>query len=145
MTPEKSFKQVLVGIDGSDVSMRAAQHAVRIAKHDGAKIVALAVILAPAFNIPGQPADYYEEGRKEADRWMRDVETIAETHGIGVKTEILVGAQTALDAILGYAETISADLIVTGRRGSASSPRRLVGSVSSGLVEYANCAVLVVK
>jgi nucleotide-binding universal stress UspA family protein len=142
---KEGFKRVLVAIDGSEVSMRAAEHAARIAKHEGADLFALLVVLAPAFRVPGEPADYYDEARKEARMWMQDAEAIAEKHGKGLKSEIIVGALTPLDGILGYAETISADLIVTGRRGKASSARRLIGSVSSGLVEYANCAVLVVK
>jgi nucleotide-binding universal stress UspA family protein len=142
---EEVFKRVLVAIDGSDVSMRAADHAARIARHDHAELVALLVVLAPAFKVPGEVADYYNEAREEAKRWLGEVEMIASKHDMSVKSEIIVGAFTALDGILGYAEKISADLIVTGRRGKASSTRRLIGSVSSGLVEFADCAVLVVK
>jgi nucleotide-binding universal stress UspA family protein len=144
--PQKEpFKRVLVAIDGSEVSMRATEHAARIAKHDGAELFALLVVLAPAFKVPGEVADYYTEAREEAKKWLEDVEMIAAKHDMSLKSEIIVGALTALDGILGYAEEISADLIVTGRRGKASSTRRLIGSVSSGLVEFANCTVLVVK
>jgi nucleotide-binding universal stress UspA family protein len=144
--PEKRpFENVLVAIDGSEVSMRAAEHAARIAKHDGAELSALLVILAPAYKVPGEIADYYSQAREEAKGWIREVEIIAERHDLSLRSEILVGAMTAIDGILGYAEKISADLIVTGRRGKASSTRRLIGSVSSGLVEFADCSVLVVK
>jgi nucleotide-binding universal stress UspA family protein len=125
--------------------MRAADYAARIAKDQGSQLVALLVVPPPPFKVPGELADYYSEARKNADVWMNQIEAIATQHGVGVKTEILVGALTVIDGILGYAQTMPADLIVTGRRGSASSRRRLVGSVSSGLVEYAECAVLVVR
>ena len=143
--PKEIFKRVLVAIDGSDVSMRAADHAARIARHDGAKLFELSVIPAPSFKIPEEEAVYFEDARKVADKWMREVESIASSHDMTLATEIIVGASNTLDALLGYAQNISVDLIVTGRRGKASSPRRLLGSVSSGVVEYADCAVLVIK
>jgi nucleotide-binding universal stress UspA family protein len=66
-------------------------------------------------------------------------------HGVGLRTEILVGAVSVVDAVLGYAESIDADLIVTGTRGRTASSRLRMGSVASGLVEYAKSAVLVVR
>jgi nucleotide-binding universal stress UspA family protein len=90
-------------------------------------------------------ADSYANARKNAKKWMKDVEDIAMRNGIGVKTEILVGAYSVVDAIVGYAETTKADLIVTGTRGTTPSKRIVVGSVASGLVEYAGCAVLVIR
>jgi nucleotide-binding universal stress UspA family protein len=125
--------------------MRAADEAARIAKQDGARLEAILVVTPPSFKVPGELVDYYDDARKNANIWMQQIETIAAKHDQVVKTEILMGAQTVLDGILGYAERISADLIVTGSRGTGSSRRRLVGSVSSGLVEYAECAVLVVR
>ncbi len=139
------MKHILVAVDGSDASLRAAELAARIAKDSGAELIALLVIPSPPFKVPGELADYYDNARKSANTWMSDVERVATKHGKGLKTEIIVGASTPLDGILGYAENISADLVVSGRRGSASSRRRIIGSVSSGLVEFADCPVLVVK
>jgi len=139
------FKKVLVAVDGSDVSMRAVQYASRIAKCDGADLYALHVIPAPQVEIEGELADYYDQARRPAKKWMKDVEGIAASHGLGIRTEILVGAYSVVDAILGYAESTSADLIVTGTRGRTPHRRMLMGSVASALVEYASCPVLVVR
>jgi nucleotide-binding universal stress UspA family protein len=129
---KSGFSKIIVAVDGSEVSLRAADHAARIAKQDGAGLIAL-------------HADSYANARKDAKKWMKDVEDIAMRNGIGVKTEVLVGAYSVVDAILGYAETTKADLIVTGTRGRTPSKRIVVGSVASGLVEYASCAVLVIR
>jgi nucleotide-binding universal stress UspA family protein len=142
---KQGFTRILIAIDGSDASMRAADHAARIAKRDAAQLVALLVVPPPSFKVPGELIDYYDDARKSAKVWMQQIETIAAKHGMSVKTDILMGALTVLDGILEYAQRMSADLIVTGSRGSTSSNRKLLGSVSSGLVEYANCAVLVVR
>lgn len=144
-TGGKGFSKVVVAVDGSEVSMRAAGHAVRIARQDGAELVALHIVPAPQFELKGELADNYANARKNAKRWLKDVEDMGATNGIGLKTEILVGAYSVADALLGYAETVKADLIVTGTRGTTPSRRILLGSVASALVEYASCAVLVVR
>jgi nucleotide-binding universal stress UspA family protein len=142
---KRGFSKVIVAVDGSEVSLRAADHAARIAKQDGAELLALHVVPVPPFEVQGVLADSYANARKNAKKWMKDVEDIAMRNGIGVKTEILVGAYSVVDAIVGYAETTKADLIVTGTRGTTPSKRIVVGSVASGLVEYAGCAVLVIR
>ena len=142
---KSAFSKIIVAVDGSEVSLRAAEHAARIAKQDGAGLIALHVVAVPPFEVQGQVADSYANARKDAKKWMKDVEEIAMRNGIGVKTEVLVGAYSVVDAILGYAETTKADLIVTGTRGRTPSKRIVVGSVASGLVEYASCAVLVIR
>ena len=76
---------------------------------------------------------------------MKEIEAIAEAHGIGIKTDVIVGAYSVVDTIIGYAETSTVDLIVSGTRGRTPSQRVRVGSIASGLVEYSGCAVLVIR
>ncbi len=145
MANATTFRRVLVAVDGSAVSLRAVEHAVRLAKQDGAELVAVHIVPSPPVEVPGELADYYERARGEARRWMKEVETAAQQEGVRLRTDIVVGAYSVVDAVLGYAETVSADLLVTGTRGRTPSRRILVGSVASGLVEYASCAVLVIR
>ncbi len=139
------FTKILVAVDGSDVSLRAAGHAARIARQDGAALFAVQVVPVPPFEVPGELADHYASARKTAKKWMSEVEKIATRNGIAVKTEVIVGAYSVVEAILGYAETVKADLIVSGTRGMTPSRRMLMGSVASGLVQYSASAVLVVR
>jgi nucleotide-binding universal stress UspA family protein len=145
LAPGQGFKRVLVAVDGSQVSLRAAEHAARIAKQDGANLTAIHVVPVPQFEMRGELADDYANARTNAKKWMREVEEVGTRNGIGIKTEIVVGAYSVVEAILGYVETMKADLIVTGTRGMTPSRRILMGSVASGLVEYAECAVLVIR
>ncbi|MBI2184961.1 MAG: universal stress protein [Thaumarchaeota archaeon] len=146
-----SFKRILVAADGSPVSLRAVEHASRIAKHDGAELIVVHVVPKPSFDLfksadkAADAAAYYEKARREAKLWLRDVESTAATHGVRLRVEILVDASSALEALLGYAEQSNVDLIVTGTRGRTPSTRILMGSVASGLVQYARCAVLVIR
>lgn len=142
---EAGFRKILVAVDGSPVAMRAVEHALRLARADDAELVAVHVVPSPPIEVPGELADYYDRARVATRRWMKDVEELGQRTGVPLRTDIVVGAYSVVDAVLGYAETISADLIVTGTRGRTPSRRILVGSVASGLVEYASCAVLVVR
>ena len=144
-TGKRGFTRIVIAVDGSEVSLRAAEHAARIAWQDKAELTALHVVPAPQFEVQGGLAENYASARRTANKWMKAVEEIAARNGIGVKTEIVVGAYSVVDAILGFAETVKADLIVTGTRGTTPSRRILVGSVASGLVEYSGCAVLVIR
>ncbi len=141
----QGFKRVLVAVDGSAVSIRAAEQAARIAKQNGAQLLALHVVPTPPFESVGELGEYYNIARREAKKWVKGVEEIAESHGLAVKVEIIVGAYSVVDTIVGYAETSSVDLIVSGTRGRTPSARMRIGSVASGLVEYAGCAVLVIR
>ena len=142
---ESAFRKILVAVDGSPVSMRAVEHALRLARADAAELVAVHIVPSPPVEVAGELADYYERARSASRRWMKDVEDLAQRTGVTLRSDVVVGAYSVVDAVLGYAETISADLIVTGTRGRTPSRRILVGSVASGLVEYASCAVLVVR
>jgi len=142
---KSGFKRILIAVDGSEISFKTVDHASRIAKYEGASLMALYVVPTPQFEIMGEIADYYEQAKRPAKKWMKDVENIAASHGMGIKMEILVGALSIIDAILGYAENQSVDLIVTGHRGRTQSTKIRMGSVASGLVEYAECDVLTIR
>lgn len=116
-----------------------------IAKADGADLYALHVVPSPPFEYTGEVADYYDQARHSSDRWMKEVENQSGKLGIRVRTETIVGASSVVDTIVGYADSIQCDLIVTGTSGRTPSTRMHIGSVASGLVEAAKCSVLVVR
>jgi len=142
---EIGFRRILVAVDGSPVSMRAVDHAVWLAKREAAELVALHVVPRPPFEASFDPAQYFEDARRAAKRWLKDVEAAGLRQGVRIRSEILVDASSPLEMILGYAESNRVDLIVAGTRGRTPSSRMLMGSVASGLVQYANCAVLVIR
>ena len=145
MPEREGFRRILVAVDGSEVSMRALTHAARLAKEEGAELYAVHVVPSPPFEYGGEIADYYDQARHSSARWMKDVEVEAAKHGLNIRTETIVGASSVVDTIVGYADSITGDLIVTGTRGRTPSTRMPIGSVASGLVETARCPVLIVR
>jgi nucleotide-binding universal stress UspA family protein len=58
----------------------------------------------------------------------------------------LIDSQMSIEgAIVEYAESHGVDLIIIGTRGRSGFRRLLLGSVASGVINYATCPVLVVK
>lgn len=65
-------------------------------------------------------------------------------HKIRVRTESIASA-SSVGAIVGFAEKENIDLIVIGTRGWSGFKKLLLGSVASGVVNYAHCPVMIVK
>jgi nucleotide-binding universal stress UspA family protein len=141
--------RVLVGIDGSIHSFRAAEYALNISKKFRAKLFAITVTYNPANSrLSQQEAIEVEAGLSEMDRartWFESFTQKARQNKIELRTE-LISSQRPVDyVILEYAEKEGIDLIVVGTRGTAGLSKIVLGSVASGIVTYSIPPVLVVK
>lgn len=144
-----AVSKVLVGIDGSDHSFRAAQYALEISKKYVAKLIAVTVTYMPAKSrVSQQEQIEVGAGLSEMDkakRWFESFTQSARQNKIDLKTE-LVNSQRPVDyVILEYAEKEGVDLIVIGTRGRSGLSKIVLGSVASGIVTYSHSPVLVVK
>jgi nucleotide-binding universal stress UspA family protein len=144
-----AVSKVLVGIDGSDHSFRAAQYALEISKKYLAKLIAVTVTYMPAKSrVSQQEAIEVGAGLSEMDKaktWFESFTQSARQNKIDLKTE-LVNSQRPVDyEILEYAEKEGIDLIVIGTRGRSGLSKIVLGSVASGIVTYSHSPVLVVK
>jgi nucleotide-binding universal stress UspA family protein len=144
-----AVSKVLVGIDGSDHSFRAAQYALEISKKYVAKLIAVTVTYMPAKSrMSQQEAIEVGAGLSEMDKaktWFESFTQSARENKIDLKTE-LVNSQRPVDyVILEYAEKEGIDLIVIGTRGRSGLSKIVLGSVASGIVTYSHSPVLVVK
>ncbi|MGI0042882.1 MAG: universal stress protein [Nitrososphaeraceae archaeon] len=144
-----AVSKVLVGIDGSDHSFRAAQYALEISKKYLAKLIAVTVTYMPAKSrVSQQEAIEVGAGLSEMDKaktWFESFTQSARQNRIDLKTE-LVNSQRPVDyVILEYAEKEGIDLIVIGTRGRSGLSKIVLGSVASGIVTYSHSPVLVVK
>ena len=144
-----AVSKVIVGIDGSDHSFRAAQYALEISKKYVAKLIAVTVTYMPAKSrMSQQEAIEVGAGLFEMDKaktWFESFTQSARENKIDLKTE-LVNSQRPVDyVILEYAEKEGIDLIVIGTRGRSGLSKIVLGSVASGIVTYSHSPVLVVK
>ena len=152
------FSKILVAIDGSDHSMKAAEYAIDIARDNKARLVALTVLditkigyAASAFIASHMHGlDELEQKRKEAQEWLDKVGKLISQratdndNSIQFKSQIEESMSVA-GAIVDYAENQNMDLIVVGSRGRSGFTKLLLGSIASTVITYAACPVLVTK
>jgi nucleotide-binding universal stress UspA family protein len=140
------FERILAGFDGSTHSRHAVQVASEIAGrfHSALTIVvvrppsrgeevARLEALVPMGEDGRTLATLLEEFRERALALGADVVEPVTLHG------------EVLESFLAYLSANPQDLVVVGSRGLTRSRRLLLGSVSSGLVNSAQCPVLVVR
>lgn len=157
---DNRISKILVAIDGSDHSMKAADLALEMAKKEsishhkiGTELTALTVLdvskprrfLSSFIVAPTYGLRELEEERNAAKGWMDAVRKKAEERKIPFRSEIIEGLVSAEATIVDYAESHQIDLIVVGTRGRTGFSKVLLGSVASRVVEYAHCSVIVVK
>lgn len=145
---EKKFSKILVAVDGSQASMDAAAQAIEIARKYNSEIIALHVILSDTTIFGTSPPRHIDEIKQEAQQYLDKIkQKLPDQHDnnkIQMRTE-LISSTTAVGGIVGFAEKENIDLIVVGTRGRSGFKKLLLGSVASGVVNYAHCPVMVVK
>ncbi|MDQ0802182.1 universal stress protein [Arthrobacter sp. SLBN-112] len=148
MTSTGSFL-IVVGFDGSEYSQAALDWAMDEARQRNGRLR-----LVTAWNKP--PMAWYpavletaageiaaeESPERIAQTLQGEAVKSAEDSGV-TATGQLVGTHSPASAILDAAK--DADLIVVGSRGHGGFPGLHVGSVSTQVVNHAQCPVLVVR
>lgn len=141
--------KVLVGIDGSKHSFRAAEYAMEISIKYLARLIAVTVTYMPTRSRVSQlEAIEVTAGLSEMDNartWFESFTQRVRQNKVELRTE-LVHSQRPVDyVILEYAERENIDLIVIGTRGRTGLTKLVLGSVTSNIISYSRFPVLVVK
>lgn len=151
MTEEDDIplKRVVVPLDGSDYSFRAARYAIKVAKMANAEIFFMHAVVNPPYgdsrSIGIMISAYVKEATELAELWYVEAGNIASKEGVKFKAETIFDVTSAADSIVNYAESKKADLIVIGTKGRTGLKRLLLGSVPSGVVAHASCPVLLTR
>jgi nucleotide-binding universal stress UspA family protein len=142
-------RRILVAVDGSADSERAAKYAILTAKSNRSTLILLHVKELPVELVGGEvsaeskPAEQEQEGN--AEKVVDDLLTLAEREGVEARKVIMEREKSVLQSILDYADKERIDLIVVGTRGLRGVKKMLLGSVASGLSTSARCSVLIVR
>jgi nucleotide-binding universal stress UspA family protein len=155
----KGLSRILLPMDGSDSSMKAAGYAIAMARKKGdnnnAKLITLYVIHSEIKHVY---STYYggsvnqisiegiiEDTKRQAQAWFDKVQEEADENNVKLRREIIVNSRSIVGAVVDYAEHEGVDLIVIGSRGLSGFKKLLLGSTASGVITYAHCPVLVIK
>lgn len=149
-------ERILLPVDGSDSSYRAALCAATTAQLCGAEVLLLHCASIPehaqgALTSPealgvneiesDHPLHRDTQERENANDILGPVRDILEDHGIRYMERIIEGAPAT--CIPKVAQSTRCGLIVMGRSGKTPSGRLPVGSVTGRVVGAAHCPVLV--
>ena len=149
-----SFKGILVAVDGSQNSMRAAEMAIDLAKREDANLYVLSVITTPVYAATGAQGavgsgsvseEFFDRAKKDAEVFVGGIVTKAEGQGVKVRGEITENVPSVVEAITEYAQEWRVDLIVVGTEGLSGFKKLLLGSVSGALISHSPCSVLVIR
>jgi nucleotide-binding universal stress UspA family protein len=150
----KKPSRILVAVDGSDTSMKAADYAITLAKNNDnneAEIFVINVIdIPPIFKmLPSETRkQLIRMGRQQASQIFDTIEQMAKRHVVKtnkINTEMVETSISAADEIIKYSKEKDVDLIVVGTKGRSGMSKALLGSVASKVVTYSPCSVLVVR
>jgi nucleotide-binding universal stress UspA family protein len=151
------IQKILVPIDGSDLSYKAASYAMHLAKADNAEVTALNVIedikQGGAIGLQARYGkvsivDAFKKVRRDtAQKWLSKLEREAKRQGVPFHGDIVVDQHWSSEAgiINEYASKNNYDLIVIGSRGRSKFKRLVTGGVSTAVINSSKIPVLVVR
>jgi nucleotide-binding universal stress UspA family protein len=147
---DSKFSKIMVAIDGSEHSLKAAEYALEIAKSFSAQLYAVTVTYVPeSYHLKQEDVlNQSIEMRgsiEDAKTWLEKFNQESREDSIQLQTELINSHRPVDYVILEYAEKNDIDLIVLGTRGRSGFKKLLLGSIASSVVTYAHCPVMVVK
>jgi nucleotide-binding universal stress UspA family protein len=143
--------RILVPLDGSDFSFRAAKYAIDLARLTDGEIMcvhAVGDLSYIEYMGPGilTVTRYIDEAKKQTEEWFSQVRAMAAKEGVKIKAaDTIFNLPSVAESIVNYASEQKVDLIVIGTRGRSGLKRLVLGSVASSVVAHAGCPVLVVR
>ncbi|MGO9031699.1 universal stress protein [Mycobacterium sp.] len=141
MNNTESPGPVVVGVDGSDAAIGAAQWAAREAIHQDVPLRLVHVIQIT--DGPIASASAYRDDEEYAESSLRAARLAVEATGLPVKIDTAV-LRADVDSAL-IAESNNATLICVGSTGIGRVASMVFGSTAAILAEYAQCPVAIIR
>lgn len=146
------YKSILIPIDGSKLSDKAAKAGISLAELTGAQVVVMKVV-------PRYPVSYFEGGvnmgagevgriekewSSQAQAEVDAIKTRAQAKGLDAKA-ITVRSDLVAEAIIAAAKKHKCDLIVMASHGRKGIKRLLLGSETTHVLTHSHIPVLVLR
>ena len=141
------YKRILVATDFSDINLKAAKRAVKLAKLDNSELILLHVV--EHFPLDGGPLSSVFKNEIRPDdalpRYLHSKmnELKSKLGYEGVKAEFRITSKSARNEILQFVEENDVDLIVVAPHGQGVIGS--LGSTATGVLNNATCDVLAVR
>ena len=138
------WKQVVVGVDGSEQSKRALQWAGDEASKHGAELLIVSTWATPlGGRLAAPPEEVSNQLAQDTEAMLR--RTLSETLGDSPQVPVNATVTRGYPAQVLVELSDNADLLVVGSRGRGGFAGLLLGSVSQHVATNARCTVVVVR
>jgi len=143
------YKRILFPTDGSDITAKALQEALGLAKLCNAEIHALAVMEPFPYSAisemqPVPPQEFFDAQQRVALARVKVVTDAASAAGVECKAHT-VEAVHPWEAILDHARAQACDLLVMASHGRRGMSALLLGSETQKVLTHSTLPVLVVR
>ena len=143
------YKRILISTDGSEISQKAAQSAVTLAKATGAELYTISVKEPFPYSAisemqPVPPQEFFDAQERIAGERVKGVVALAGAAGVACHAHT-VEALHPWEAIIDHAKTQACDLIVMASHGRRGLSALLLGSETQKVLTHSAIPVLVIK
>jgi nucleotide-binding universal stress UspA family protein len=143
------FTKILVPTDGSDLSIKAARGAVKMAKRLNARIVGLTVVEPYAYTTlseyrPEPAADYEQRMEAIARERLMPIQSEARAADVAVETTV-ARSFSPFEAIIDTARRKQCDVIVMASHGRRGLGAILLGSETQKVLTHSDIPVMVYR
>jgi len=153
-----NISKILVPIDGSELSRKAADYAILLSSKLGTELFVIHVLndIPYEHNVgsyglydietPDEIKQILQEERGITKEWFDKIKASASEKNIKIiKTELVITRSSIESAIVDYAKRNRIDLIVIGTAGHSGFRKLIPGDVASGVIKHSHCPAMMIK
>ncbi|HJV63349.1 MAG TPA: universal stress protein [Albitalea sp.] len=143
------FKRILVPTDGSDITKKAVQTTIELAKSLGATVYTISVKEPFPYSAisemqPTPPQEFFDAQERIASRRVQDVRDACQAMGMSCEGHT-VEALHPWEAIIEHADRMGCDLLVMASHGRRGVTALLLGSETQKVLTHSRIPVLIVR
>jgi nucleotide-binding universal stress UspA family protein len=143
------FKRILVPTDGSDITAKAVDTTIALAKSLGAQLFTISVKEPFPYSAisemqPTPPQEFFDAQERIASRRVQAVREACDAAGIVCEAHT-VEALHPWEAIIEHADRMGCDLVVMASHGRRGVSALLLGSETQKVLTHSKIPVLIVR
>ena len=143
------FSRILVPTDGSDITSKAVDTAIKLAKSVGAQLYTISVKEPFPYSAisemqPTPPQEFFDAQERIAAKRLQSVVELAKAAGVNCQAHS-IEALHPWEAIIDHATNMECDLLVMASHGRRGMSALLLGSETQKVLTHSKVPVLVVR
>lgn len=143
------FKRILVPTDGSDITAKAVDTSIQLAKSVGAQLYTISVKEPFPYSAisemqPTPPQEFFDAQERIATKRVQTVVEMSQKAGVPCQSHT-VEALHPWEAIIEHAKRMECDLLVMASHGRRGVSALLLGSETQKVLTHTKVPVLVVR